>query len=396
MGNYHSDQPIQPESKPHLGDVDSTKTETLNADSIIEQPLEQAPSLYSEVVSDTRGNESEEASEITEISIVEEEENIPLTQDWFNLARKLRGQNRELLDTIVTLEQALADSRQQLQDYQERSRHHNALLSQQTAQLQSTQAQNSHLLEQLQSSQTNLQQEQHNLATLQKQLHASQEAFAQLERECALLKEETLQNKNQLILKKRQIHELQQRLQRQQRYSLQYKAALDDCLSNHGKKLPPTDVKSRVDSPIASNVVSIQPWSSSIENKITPSIAPSPIKSEASEPISDAIDDTLEELFSLTPEPHSDITEPDNDSSDSEQPSTPNQNLLVRDTQKVTQEQTQTNCEENTNHNDQTVTSSNGLLMSSSVPFSFSIDRHRKEDAAREKVDLPSFLRRQS
>ncbi len=391
MGNYHSDQPIQPESKPNLGDVDSTKTETLNAGSMIEQHsrTSDVPSLYSEVVSDTRGNETEESSEITEISIVEEEEDIPLTQDWFNLARKLRGQNRELLDTIVTLEQALADSRQQLQDYQERSRHHNALLSQQTAQFQSTQAQNSHLLEQLQTSQTNLQQQQHNLETLQKQLHASQEAFAQLERECALLKEETLQNKNQLVLNKRQIHELQQRLQRQQRYSLQYKAALDECLCNHKKKLPLADVQSRVERPTAPNVVSIQPWSSSLEKKITPSFAPSPIKSEASEPISDAIDNTLEELFSLTPEPNSDIAEPDNDSSDSEQPSTPEPNLSVTENQDVTQEQPQT-------HNEQTATSSHGLLMSSSVPFSFSIERHRKEDAAREKVDLPSFLRRQS
>lgn len=388
MGNYHSDQPIQPEFKPNSGDVDSTKTETLNTGSIIEQQLEQAPSLYSEVVSDTRENESEESSDITEISIVDEED-IPLTQDWFNLARKLRGQNRELLNTIVTLEQALAKSRQQLQDYQERSRHHNSFLSQQTAQLQSTQAQNSHLLEQLKTSQTTLKQHQHNLETLQKQLHTSEKAFAQLERESALLKEETLQNKNQLVLKKQQIHELQQRLQRQQRYSLQYKAALDDCLSNHGKKLPSTDVKSRVESPTASNVVSIQPWSSSPEKKITPPLVPSRIKSEASEPISDTIDDTLEALFSLTPEPHSDITNLDNDNSNSEGHSTPEQHLSVTETKEVKQEHIQT-------HNEQTTTASNGLLMSSSVPFSFSIERHRKEDAAKEKVDLPSFLRRQS
>ncbi|ACB52228.1 conserved hypothetical protein [Crocosphaera subtropica ATCC 51142] len=359
MGNYHSDQPIQPEFEPHLGDVDySNKRETLNAD----------------IVMDLGEYENEESSEITEISIVEEED-IPLTQDWFNLARKLRGQNRELLDTIVTLEKALAESRQQLQDYQERSRHHNALLSQQTAQLQSTQAENSHLLEQLQTSQTQLQQQQLNLDALQQQLQASQAAFAQLERECALLKEETLQNKHQLVLKERQINELQQRLQRQQRYSLQYKAALDHCLSSHAKKIPSAEVKSTIDRQTASNVVSIQPWSSSLETKIPPSLTPSAVPSDESDHCSsNAIDETLEELFSLTPD----------------------QTLPIAENQEVTQEETKSNEMENHNPQGQTATSSNSLLVSSSVPFSFSIDRHRKEDAAREKVDLPSFLRRQS
>lgn len=359
MGNYHSDQPIQPEFEPHLGDIDPRTTETLNPDIVI----------------DSNQNETEESSEIAEISIVEEAD-LPLTHDWFNLARKLRGQNRELLDTIVTLEQALAESRQQLQDYQERSRHHNALLSQQTAQLQSTQAQNSHLREQLQTSQTNLQQQQLNLDALQQQLQASQEAFAQLERECALLKEETLQNKHQLVLKERHINELQQRLQRQQRYSLQYKAALDECLSSHGKKRPSAQVNSTVERPTAPNVVSIQPWSDSPDKKIVPSLTPSSVASEASKPTSDAIDDTLEELFSLTPEPKPEPT--------------------PTDEQTITEEPTPMDSQENSSLEDQTATSSKGLLMSSSVPFSFSIDRHRKEDAAREKVDLPSFLRRQS
>ncbi len=42
-----------------------------------------------------------------------------------------------------------------------------------------------------------------------------------------------------------------------------------------------------------------------------------------------------------------------------------------------------------------TVSPSTSLLVSSLVPFSFSIDRDRKEEAAKGKVDLPSFLRRQ-
>ncbi|MDJ0600314.1 MAG: hypothetical protein QNJ37_15915 [Crocosphaera sp.] len=361
MGNYHSDQPIKPEFEPHLENVDPSEVETVNAD----------------IVTDWQDNQTRESSEIAEIAIVDEND-IPLTQDWFNLARKLRGQNRELLDTIVTLEQALAASRQQLQDYQERSRHHNVLVSQQTAQLQSTQAENSHLLEQLQTSQTQLQQQQSNLEALQQQLQASQKAFAHLERECALLKEETLQNKNQLLLKERQINELQQRLQRQQRYSLQYKAALDECLSSHGKKIDSTQLthNTTINNNTPANIVSIQPWSSSIEKNIAPSLTPSQVDADASSESSDAIDQTLEDLFSLNPDlqPTSDNT------------------LSVVQTQQEDPQEAQPKENATTETQGQTT---NGLLVSSSVPFSFSIERHRQEDAAREKVDLPSFLRRQ-
>ena len=84
MGNYYSDQPIKPEFEPYLGETDPNQT--LNTDFIM----------------DLGNKKTEESSEITEVSIVENHD-IPLTQDWFNLARKLRGQNRQLLDTIVTL-----------------------------------------------------------------------------------------------------------------------------------------------------------------------------------------------------------------------------------------------------------------------------------------------------
>ena len=364
MGNYHSDQPIQPEFEPHLGNLDSTNKETPQG----------------ALVMDSGHNTTAESSEIAEVSIVEEHD-IPLTQDWFNLARKLRGQNRQLLDTIVTLEEALAESRQQLQDYQERSRHHNSLLSQQTAQLQGTQAENSHLLEQLQTNQTQRQQQQSHLESLQKQLQAIQEAFAHLERECAVLKEESLQNKHQQVLKEEEIKELQQRLQRQQRYSLQYKSALDQYLSSQTNKIDPTQLpeSTRVDEQTSSNVVSIQPWSSSLEEKIAPSVSSSSVENDLCDHSWDSIDQTLEELFSLTPD-----SQPNSDTTPS-----------VAKSQDSHQEETPTDKSDNSNNTDETLFSSTGLLVSSSAPFSFSIDPHRKEDAAREKVDLPSFLRRQ-
>ncbi len=366
MGNYHSDQPIQPEFEPHLGELDPIKRKTLDSDLIM----------------DLGDHETEESSEITEVSIVEDDD-IPLTQDWFNLARKLRGQNRQLLDTIVTLEQALSASRQELQDYQERSRHHNSLLSQQTAQLQSTQAQNSHLLEQLQTSQTQLQQEQSHLESLQKQLQATQEAFARLERVSALLKEETQQNKHQLVLKEEQIRELQQRLQRQQRYSLQYKSALDQCLSRHGKKTDgsqPTELAS-IDERTSPNIVSIQPWSSSLEEEEekSPRVGTSSLQPESSDNSLDPIDQTLDELFSLSPDPKANS----------------HQTLSLTETQHEVEQETAADEPENNSQTEETTIASEDMVVNSSAPFSFSIAPDRKEDPAREKVDLPSFLRRQ-
>ncbi len=383
MSNYHSDQRIQPEFEPHLGDTDPSQT------------------LNTDLIMDLGHKKTEESSEITEVSIVEDHD-IPLTQDWFNLARKLRGQNRQLLDTIVTLEQALSASRQELQDYQERSRHHNSLLSQQTDQLQTIQAENSHLREQLKASQTQLkqqqvdleslsqqtdqlqtiqaenshlreqlkasqtkqQQQQGNLQSLEKQLQSNQEAFTDLERESTLLKEQILQNNHQLVLKEEEIREIQQRLQRQQRYSLQYKSALDQCLSRHSNKTNASqDTESTtVDDKTTPNIISIQPWSSSLKEK-TP-IPPSG-EVDPSDRLSIPIEETLEELFSLNPDPDSNATYIPSLS------------------------------ESEDHFQQETAITSQAMVVSSRDPFSFSIDPDRKEDAAREKVDLPSFLRRQ-
>ena len=199
---------------------------------------------------------------------------------------------------------------------------------------------------------------------LQKQLQSNKEAFANLERESTLLKEETLQNKHQLVLKEEQMREIQQRLQRQQRYSLQYKSALDQCLSPHSNK---TDASqgtepTTVDEKTAPNIISIKPWSSSLKDK-----TPIPPSSEvdASDRLSKPIEETLEELFSLNPDPDSNPTDIP---------------LLS---------------ESEAHFEEETAITSQTIVVSSRAPFSFSIDPDRKEDAAREKVDLPSFLHRQ-
>ncbi len=358
MGNYHSEQPFKSEFEPQPGYLDPTKTEAIN------------PHILMDSVKGEIG-----PSEVMEVSIVEDNET-PLNQDWFHLARKLRRQNRELLDTVVKLEQALAESRQQLQEYQGRSRHHNSLVSEQTTQLQSIQAQNSHLLEQLQVSHNKRELQQRQIEVLEEQVQTLQAKFVRLERECALLKEEAIEQTNQLVIKKRQISELQQRLQRQQRYSLQYKAALDQCLSSNAKKIQSHELTENSNSP---HIVAIQPWSSSLETETTPNLSQSSVEQGSQTPSSDAIDETLEALFSLTPVPET----------------TKEDNSFTPEQGNATHEKTEQKETEKSNFQDITVAPSTSLLVSSSVPFSFSIDRDRKEEAAKGKVDLPSFLRRQ-
>ncbi|MDJ0509241.1 MAG: hypothetical protein QNJ64_08320 [Crocosphaera sp.] len=346
MGNNNSYQPFQSDS-----------TEAIKSD----------------ILTHSNQHQSEEPSEVMDVTIVADTD-APFDQDWFDLARKLRGQNRELLDTIVKLEQSLATSRQQLQDYQKQSLHHNSLVSQQTVQLQTTQAQNTNLIKQLEESHHQGKQQQEELKVLQEGLNTLKETVANLERDYAVLKEENRGKNKKIALQEQQISELQQRLQRQQRYSLQYKAALDECLSSGTQKIPTQEsTENGIMTPNASpSMVSIQPWSS-------PTASNSSQSSE--EPnqdtvVSDSIDSTLEAFFSLSPVEDNSATPQPEESS----PEGTEQNPI----------QNQDDDLQSPSSN-----SANGLLVSSSVPFSFSIDRHRKEDAAKDKVDLPSFLRRQ-
>ncbi|MEL4894976.1 hypothetical protein [Crocosphaera sp. Alani8] len=357
MGKYHSNQPIQPEFEPNLGDLDPSKTETLNTDSITE----------------LGDNKTEESSEIIEVSVFKDRD-LPLNQDWFSLARKLRGQNRQLLDTIVTLEESLSNSKQELQNYQERSRQHNALLCQQTAQLQSIKAENGRLSEQLQQQKTHSD-------SLQNELQGLRESFACLEREYALIKEETLKNKHQFLLKEEEIQKLQQRLLRQQRYNLKYKSALDQFLNGQGGTTDGTQPKEsvKVDDATSADIVSIQPWSDSLDEKVSPGVNASSLELDSSNDSLQTNDQTLEQLFSLNPGATA----------------KPKSNPSVTEMEHSVKEVTSTGKNDTRDTSEDTAIAAQDLLFNRSAPFSFSIAPHRKEDAAREKVDLPSFLRRQ-
>ena len=184
--------------------------------------------------------------------------------DWFALACKLRQRNRELIKTVVQLEQALADSQEQLHSQIMRTRSADTLIARQAEELDKTQEQVSNLFHELEASHQAAQRQQILIETISEQLEASQEQVAQLERECTLLQQNYNQQAQKLLETGKQVQELRSRLHRQQRYTLQFKAALEQCLEVPS---PTTTISQQLDSKTSSTALipaikPIQPWSS--------------------------------------------------------------------------------------------------------------------------------------
>lgn len=183
--------------------------------------------------------------------------------DGFILARQLREKNQDLIKTVVQLEQALTDSQEQLHSQVKRSHRADTLIAQQVEELNQTQQEVTHLLGELETSGQTIQNQQLFIDNLAKQLAHSQKQVAQLERECALLQENYHDCSQKLEVTEQQTRELRSRLHRQQRYTLQYKAALDQCLgvstaeniSNSSSENPITSVS------LTPKIPSIPPWS---------------------------------------------------------------------------------------------------------------------------------------
>lgn len=104
--------------------------------------------------------------------------------------------------------------------------------------------------------------------TLQTELESSQQRVAQLERECTLLQQRFSEKSTALQQAEASCSDLKARLQRQQRYTLQFKTALEKYLnmagepSSVGAAFAPTiaDATQPVGMPKAPE---IQPWSTS-------------------------------------------------------------------------------------------------------------------------------------
>jgi hypothetical protein len=162
--------------------------------------------------------------------------------DWFTLARKLRQRNRELLKKVATLEQALTETREDLETERRRSRQNSLPSSQPNPELFEAQAQVELLFQELEASH-HVAQRQHSLIeTLTSQLEVAQTHIVQLERECALVRQRYEEQSQLLVQASDNSQQLRDRLNRQQQHTQQFKSVLDKYLS-----LPPaaSEVKTK-------------------------------------------------------------------------------------------------------------------------------------------------------
>ncbi|MDY7013623.1 MAG: hypothetical protein SVX43_08450 [Cyanobacteriota bacterium] len=150
--------------------------------------------------------------------------------DWFSLARKLRQRNRDLLKKVASLEQSLAETQEALQNEIARSRSSETLNAQQAKELQAARAKIGSLYRDLEASNQTLQQHRTSVEGVSDQLDEAVERVAQLERECTVLQQRYDEQSQQLEAARHKTGELSARLERQQRRTLQFKAALDRCL----------------------------------------------------------------------------------------------------------------------------------------------------------------------
>ena len=194
----------------------------------------------------------------------------PQDIDWHKLAHKLREHNRKLLKKVFHLEQEVAETNDRIKEYKLRSQSTDMLIAQQAEEINHDREEIARLIQELETSQQEIHGQKVLVDSLNKQLETANENFARLERECALLQEKHNKQTHDLSLKNQQVEELSARLNRQQRYTLQYKAALDKYLDvNSSSPLAETKINSDL---LPIHPQPIQAWSQFQATKETSTI----------------------------------------------------------------------------------------------------------------------------
>ncbi len=190
--------------------------------------------------------------------------------------------NTDLIDRVMQLESELAVAQRQLQLYQEHCQAQEAKLSEQSAELHSLKKQHSQVQQEKELGQqtsdfSGTVRQQILIETLRGQLETNQQQVAQLERDCALTQQRYEEQTTKLSQAETICRDLRSRLYRQQRYTLQFKNALDKCLEMTGPEQPAnfsgtvgrstqqeTDTRAIVQG-VVPKAPAIQPWSAASE-----------------------------------------------------------------------------------------------------------------------------------
>ncbi len=197
--------------------------------------------------------------------------------------RELEQRNRDLTTQNSRLEEALEQSRKairlerrrwktqmlsQIAQTEEKLQAQAAIATQKDQALTDAQHSIAKLFHELEQSHQTAQKQQILIETLTEQLESSQEQVAQLERECALTQQRYDDQIQTVRQAENSCRDLRSRLHRQQRYTLQFKAALEKCLevpSSQSQAAIDEMIGEKSDAPIqlfAPKAQPVQPWSS--------------------------------------------------------------------------------------------------------------------------------------
>lgn len=151
-------------------------------------------------------------------------------QQLLTLNEELRAANSKLYDQVEQLKDDLAESEKVLQWQKTRFSVTESMLNQQTQELAAAADQIKSLFQQLETALQTVQNQEIYFETHKAQLQISQQRLALLERECSLLQTNYSDQSQHLLQSENTCRELRTRLMRQQRQTLQFKAALEKCL----------------------------------------------------------------------------------------------------------------------------------------------------------------------
>ncbi len=170
-----------------------------------------------------------------------DQQNQDLRRQKADLISVLEKQDQEFHAQIANLNKALQQTRNMLRlerrnwesqsrQIKQRSQEQTTHIAQQTQELTTTQEQVVKLFRELENAQQTAQRQQILVETLTTQLEVSQEQVAQLERECAITQQRYSEQTQHVHQTDHACKDLRSRLLRQQRYTMQFKAALEKCL----------------------------------------------------------------------------------------------------------------------------------------------------------------------
>ena len=264
---FSEDEPSS-ESLTSLFDVERVPSSL--AEGEVQQNLESLEDIFSHLTFKTDEsaplfNDSENLWEV----IPEEVSRSPEVSAVSVLTPPLLVENQDLLQEISVYKEAITEAERQLEAKTRRSQSTDQLIAQQAEELSKVQEHLAYTVAEFQVYQEEAQRQQLQVETLVEKSATSQARTAELERECSLLQENCEEKGHQIKVLEQQLEEVRARLQRQQRYAIQYKTALEQCLAMPNLN-PSSDIAHAIAS-LTGQVTPIQPWSAqTITNETTP------------------------------------------------------------------------------------------------------------------------------